>query len=318
MSPPAGTVTHAWVHQRLGPWAAGVLNAQDQSAVDAHLHACAECRTLASHLGSEGPDELHIPTSMLARWDRAAPLLTGELRTLVQRHLERCDDCRRELITLGFSPELIAQPQGPVTLPVSPRRPWWRTWTRWHVLGAGALAAASVALVTRIDLLRVGSVSDQVALHQARPSGADRTPTPHATPPSEPTPEGSGQNAALMALGPWQPSAVHLRETLREGTGQTAITSLAFDATSHAIVIEPPPSLAALDEDRFELEVVDAGGATLRRLTTTMRAMFPRRVIVIRQGDPPLVPGRYTLVIRARGAHDERTEVSRLAFEIHP
>jgi hypothetical protein len=124
-----------------------------------------------------------------------------------------------------------------------------------------------------------------------------------------------------MALGPWRSDAVSLGETLRQGSGEPPLTVVSFDSTRHEIAIEPPRSLAVADGDRFELEIVDGEGVTRRSLKTTMRRVFPegtRRVIVVRQGEPPLPPGRYELRIRVSGADGTSSELSSHAFEIRP
>jgi len=327
-------VSHEWVRARFGPWAAGILSEADHQALESHLVTCAQCRKAAGGLGNDVPEEQHIPTTLLARWDRTAPTLTGELRDLVQRHIERCEDCRRELATLGFDPGLIRQPRlepvpGTSRARVSsPRRP---RWTGWHTALSGALAtAAGIALVWQTGLMQVASrkPADQIV---QRP---DQGPTPNLGPenrtlgqtpkpssrPTEPVAPG-GEVPALMALGPWRPDAVNLGETLREGSAATPITAASFDSARHEIAIAPPRALAVAEGDRVELEIADSEGVIRRRLETTMQAMFSGgtpRVIVVRQGDPPLAPGRYELRIRVPGTDGGIPQLTSYAFEIRP
>jgi len=322
VSPPGGPVTHVWVRERFGPWAAGILGEDDRHALESHLSSCAECRKAADEAGLRPADEEHIPPALLARWTSTAPTLTGELRSLVERHLEHCHECRQELATLGFDPALIRSPRLVPPLhstPAIPLPPARRRMT-WYKIGAAVLAtAASIVVVSRIVQAPPHSRPDQVAHTPGRPapSGSTTTPGSSATPPGE---HGEAVTS-LMALGPWRPDAVSLGETLRQGSTESATAAVSFDSSRHEIAIEPPRSLAVAEGSRVEFEIVDSGGATRRTLETTMQALSPsgaRQVIVVRQGDPPLQPGRYELRIRVWGASGSGPERWSHAFTIRP
>ena len=115
MNGSASPVTHEWVLAHLGAWAMGILSEQDQASFDAHLEGCESCRQTAGRTSRRAAtiSGSHIPSTLLAQWNERAPLLTGRLREMVQQHLETCTDCRRELETLGFDPDLIRDESRP-------------------------------------------------------------------------------------------------------------------------------------------------------------------------------------------------------------
>lgn len=94
----------------------GLLTESEETAFREHLKGCEECRRLLETMDGDpesrptAPDG-HIPSSLLARWDRNQKTLSGLERSLVRSHLESCAECRQDLVVLGFEPRLEWVPE---------------------------------------------------------------------------------------------------------------------------------------------------------------------------------------------------------------
>jgi tetratricopeptide (TPR) repeat protein len=100
---------HEWFRARLDPYAVGLLDEAEERLFLEHARSCASCaEALRLHGESAlvGGPESHIPTHLIARWDRAARRLQGLSRRIVRQHLEQCTACRQDLEALGFAPSL--------------------------------------------------------------------------------------------------------------------------------------------------------------------------------------------------------------------
>jgi hypothetical protein len=157
----SATDPHTVFRKRLMLHDAGLLTEEEEAGLEAHAEACLSCREIrdahvAEKAGREGD---HIPSAMLARWDRVAASARGLERELLGRHLASCENCRRDLEVIGHEPVLLgeteaAPPEAPSgeagttrILPIEPRQPR-RAWFQGAAVGA-VLAAAAVIIVAR-------------------------------------------------------------------------------------------------------------------------------------------------------------------------
>lgn len=133
---------------------AGLLTEEEETAVLDHSRTCAGCREVLNLLAAEKGEKPeapgHIPSAILARWDRMKSTVHGLERELLERHLAGCESCRQELDLLAE--ETVAGQEGASSgggvLRLDPhlRR---RAWFQGAVAGA-ALAAAAVLVVLRL------------------------------------------------------------------------------------------------------------------------------------------------------------------------
>jgi hypothetical protein len=129
---------HDWYRRKLPVVAAGIATAEEEERVRAHREACGECQERWQRYQATEADDVHLSSSMMARWPRASAKLIGLEREMVQRHLDRCEECREDLRLAGFEP--AAAPSASITS----ARP--RAWWRGLATGAGVTAlAASLA-----------------------------------------------------------------------------------------------------------------------------------------------------------------------------
>jgi len=105
-----GRPDHAWFRARVLAFRLGLLEDSEERALLDHAAECDTCRALLQSFveteSTESSRDIHIPSGMIARWERARQELTGLERAMVRQHLGRCADCRRELEFLGFEPTL--------------------------------------------------------------------------------------------------------------------------------------------------------------------------------------------------------------------
>ncbi len=163
MSPRIASNDHARVRELLVSHAAGLLNPEQEKFVQDHLEQCPTCtgafETLIRRAEGTKPEREHLPESLLVRWPQASAKLRGLERTLVQQHLEGCDECRADLRMLGHDPvlsEAVAEAKAPVRearperAPARPAAAPRSLWVQWG-LGAWATAAsmAAILLVTQ-------------------------------------------------------------------------------------------------------------------------------------------------------------------------
>ncbi len=103
-------IDHAWVLEHLAPYWAGLLEGADHERIESHLATCEACRRAWEAQSSLAPvtpgTEAHVPAALLADWERQQRMLRGLERATIRHHLERCDDCRRDLLAMGHEPVL--------------------------------------------------------------------------------------------------------------------------------------------------------------------------------------------------------------------
>ncbi|MCK4548029.1 MAG: zf-HC2 domain-containing protein [Candidatus Eisenbacteria sp.] len=106
---------HSWFRKRFVAFRSGLLEEVEEERFQTHLSECDECRKAwDAYLEGEVPGETgarHIPSAMVARWDRASGTLRGLERAMVRQHLEHCGQCRQDLEVLGFDPVLPFVPE---------------------------------------------------------------------------------------------------------------------------------------------------------------------------------------------------------------
>lgn len=337
MSAPIEPVSHDWARARFKRWAAGMLDDEQREAMEAHLATCEACRAATRSLvptPSSSPNVEHLPSELIASWNRRAPRLSGELRRLTLSHLKHCADCRRELETLGHDPDLIRQPGPdsmgkvlPITKPAAspgtqsgfgrveiPRPPW-----RVSLAMAAALMAVALVGVASYVALRASRAGRDSIIARSGDRAAPQAPEQKGVSDVGRAPGPNPQEATLLALGPAPPGVASLTEVLRGNAAGGPAPYVSFDPERHEIAFEPPRALTLAEGERVELTVVDAAGETRRSLTTTLDALFPAggpRAIILRQGEPRLEPGRYALRIRVSDRDGVVAEESSYAFEI--
>lgn len=160
-----------WLRKRLVAHACGLLDESEQSRVIELVRDDAACRLLWEEFSSVDLDSTydagHISTAVLARWGRIGDRLTELERRLVEDHLERCSECREDLIVLEQGVDSLEAPvadeaeQGPsnsnvLELKTTPRKE--RTGRSKSSFAGWGVAAACLALlvVTNLDGRRAG------------------------------------------------------------------------------------------------------------------------------------------------------------------
>ena len=335
---------HSWFRTRLDAHFLGLLEEDEQHRFDEHATSCPECaaamRAFGDHLPTARLSE-HIPSRILARWDRAKRSLRGLARHLVREHLESCAACRQDLESLGFAPELETDPaleedeapvrgrvagaplaeahdvlDGPAPRPAqghpivilkghssaSRLREW--------LLGG----AAGAALAAAILLVVVPIVS-----RDATRGPGQQQPTP-APPVSTvvPTPSPAA-GISIQILG----RAARLQEPTR-GTQETPPGATSTNGSEAVIqmgrdtrfVQMSIPDLYIPDSTRLDIELHGLGG----RLTSTEIThgdLGRGRTLLIGNPAKELEPGHYRLLIRA-GSDPTGTPPVELRFLLEP
>jgi hypothetical protein len=109
-----GARLHAWFHERLPAYAAGLLRGEEAEQFTRHAGECASCREALELFRREPGEQMrdeHIAPSIIARWGHARTTLRGLEREMVRRHIESCEVCRQGLRLLGFEPVLERIPE---------------------------------------------------------------------------------------------------------------------------------------------------------------------------------------------------------------
>lgn len=337
MNSPSDRASHDWVRARLARWGAGLLDEPEWQSLEEHLVGCEPCRRSAVELTDALSADGHIPSTLLGSWARRAPALKGVLRKLVRDHLQRCPDCRRELVELRQDPGLIdeqglesarearARPNssssdGPA-LALAPERSRKLTARGRPVIAIAGWIAAAAAIAVVVGLLGRGEqrATDGVASDQLAQRPDTSAPGDIPSPPRAGEPSGFRPSPPLLALGPATARDLLLSETVRGSAAPAALPVAAFAPDRPEISFMPPRSLSLAEGDSVELALFDHTGAQVLRLETSLDEIFSsgaRRSIVLKQGDPPLNPGNYALRIRVRGLTTSVTTESRYEFQI--
>lgn len=333
MTPSESAATHDWAIPRIPIRAAGLLTEPEQTRLLAHLAECESCREQMERLVETAADEAHVPSTVLARFDREAPRLRGLLRTLTRVHLERCVTCRAELEALGFTAELPWVSELEETPPESASasrhsevgdavahstRSRRQERSRAQVLGAAwgwrLGVAASIILAVAIWLPLKQRVPSKGALSPTPPRES-RTPSQEGGEVANTTPNAE---PLLALLSPGE-SAVALPETYRDSESGPDVTEIPFDARLRAWCVLPPQALAASLGARVDIALRGESGPPVRTLATELDSLFTRAgpvSIAILRGDPPLAPGRYTIEFTVRDPAGQVSEVSRHALRL--
>lgn len=306
--PPIDEQEHDWFRARLDRHAMGMLDEAEERRFQSHAAACADCgevlkisRENLARIAREG----HIPARLLARWDRASSRLRGVARRMVREHLESCAECRQDLESVGFRPELevVADLEGdpdpeaaPVPAPVAPAREIHlvlngrRRWTTGWLAGA-----AGAALATAATLLVVSTLPPRPP-----PTG---DPGPAMTlPPAEPTPA-PAPAAAPPLLAPLPPP-LELRGPHR-GPGDEPVPSLRIGPDARYVQLALPELFLA-DSVTIDLRIEGPDGRTLLDARRRSHELHARRTLLFGSPEQALAAGRYRLVVRSPFAREPR------------
>jgi anti-sigma-K factor RskA len=223
--------------------------------------------------------------------------LTGEERTLLEKHLEECAACRRELEQLRGDMALMAMSVGgpkppararqrlldaiahePHRTSLRARRAWW-TLARWYAAAALALLAGwfwrqSDQLSQRVARLESQSAEQQAQLQQAREVVATLTATdalvvPVTAPNTPPQPQGKAiyvrDKARLIFVASNMPALPPQKayELWLIPVQGAPIPAGVFkpDARGSAIVIHPPLP-AGVEAKAFAITVEPEAGSS--------------------------------------------------------
>jgi anti-sigma-K factor RskA len=223
--------------------------------------------------------------------------LTGEERTLLEKHLEECAACRRELEQLRGDMALMAMSVGgpkppararqrlldaiahePHRTSLRARRAWW-TLARWYAAAALALLAGwfwrqSDQLSQRVARLESQSAEQQAQLQQAREVVATLTATdalvvPVTAPNTPPQPQGKAiyvrDKARLIFVASNMPALPPQKayEVWLIPVQGAPIPAGVFkpDARGSAIVIHPPLP-AGVEAKAFAITVEPEAGSS--------------------------------------------------------
>ncbi len=306
--PPAD---HAWVLSRLAPYWAGLLEDSANERVESHVASCEPCRR-AWEAQSATPafapgTEAHVPAALVADWERQQRTLRGLERATIRHHLERCDDCRRDLVALGHEPvlEFIAalEPEGMMPRatpsPAAARRTERPTAMdhaldrlrrfNW-VLGSWAALATSAAAVMTFVLLRGGAPIPEGTLPQPGFGGPGTTSITSGAFPSV-------EAAVTLVLQPDAP-----------GEGPVALTPAMSPRRVIALQVR---GLTAAPRDSLAF-VIEQGSRTVVRQSLRAKLAADSVFTVILRGAPTaLPPGAYRLLVG--DAAGERAYVFRIA-----
>lgn len=137
--------THDWAIRRLTAFSIGLLPEEETIDLEEHLVGCDDCRArLASIAPGPGRESAHLPASLIATWPRAARVLHGIERELVEGHLQRCASCRASLEFAGHA--AVLPETGPARLVRLPRASRTRRVWAWS-LGLSGAAAGVIAWI---------------------------------------------------------------------------------------------------------------------------------------------------------------------------
>jgi len=326
------TVTHDWIRARYAAWLAGTLSDPDRRAFEDHIAQCVACRSevdaLLGYHELDTAEDAHLPTTLLASWEKRAPRLRGGMRLLVQQHLERCESCCRELESVGANPNLIWVPEVhglPQRADKSTAKGHGREAIRRLLTGgrtqvaALLAAAASLVIVIQLGLFASRKPGDVPGVIPGSQVTKRTVGSEHPAPPSPVEPPSTTRTQApLLALAPETSASVRLRETFRGETSSGSVPTVSFDG-GRQVSFVLPQSLGLAEGDRVEIAFLGFGDEVLATLPTTMADLFPagsRKSIVLTQGVPAFASGHYRLRIRVWNSANHISEESTYFFTV--
>jgi hypothetical protein len=112
--------------ERLPAHLSGLLNASEEKRFSAHVEGCRDCQEGVRDFQEAIAREVertdgHLPAALVGRWPRFRAELRGLERALVRRHLAECDECRADLLALGYEPTLAVVPELEMASELEPR-----------------------------------------------------------------------------------------------------------------------------------------------------------------------------------------------------
>lgn len=281
---------HGWVRARLDAHAFGLLDDAEERRFLDHVASCDACAGIVkayAGLGIHGPRNMHVPSRILARWDRAQRLLQGMSRRLVREHLERCASCRQDLELLGFSPVLerdpqlegeadpaaawlVTDPPPVVRIEVERRRRGPGAWLLAGAVGGGA-AAAAVSILTF-------------------------APPPRAIDPPPPAPPAAAPAFDLHVL----PAPIALIDAPRSSSAVVPSIRLERETRALAIVL---PELFLPDTTTLDVALVGPAGQVIDTTSVRAGAVAGQRSLLL-TSPAPFPAGDYALRVRPRTEGD--------------
>jgi hypothetical protein len=307
---------HVWALKRMAPFAAGLLNEAEEETLRDHLEICepcSECLRLVVEAPFEAEDGSHIPAAIMATWVTASGLLRGLERAMVQRHLERCADCRGDLAVLGFEPVLApaADLAGAEPRPWADRRKdrernrWlageWKPW----LLGGWATTATAAALALLILRnpapvaerdLPVGPAETREIAVVSDPGLAQ--PPPISTPPKEPI---SSRGPSLAQSSRLALTVVVAATGTTRGAGpdqaEPQPTPLPRPGETLTLRIPDPIPDYPADSPTW-IMLIGPDGSAVAQMKTMLADLHGQTVISFIPGQKTPSPGAYTLRIR--------------------
>lgn len=316
---------HKWTVLRLAPYISGLLDEGEERKLNGHLAACPSCAERYDLLVLEARDSEageHIPPGVIAKWRTASAGLRGIERDLVQHHLDRCADCRRDLEILGCAPVLA-----PMALPVLPasRVPQnesrrravrisdgWRFWA----LGGWATTATAAAALLSVMLLRTPPPVQVANLDPVNLSPVgDPTPTPAPDRHEEP-------GRPVVASDLPAPARAASRLMLSRFVNPTGTSRGEVESGTSVFEVPRPRnggtlSLRVRQNDLPQhpastptsVLLRDSQGDIVAEFATTLDSLRAHELLSLIPGDDDLPPGEYALVILMRPAAAESDSI---------
>lgn len=252
---------HARFPALLSDYLLDVLDERQSSLIEAHARECDACGTLLAQARARRSDwwegSGHAPVRLLSSWASAPELLPPAERALLERHLDRCDECREDARVLGGHAAAADVPaREGAHAPAN-----HNSGLVWAF--AGGLAAVLLVFVfMNPPRAPERGVAVQPEVRQPSesvtpPAGASGTPAPGTAPQAA-----SGAAPVAVALAP-----VSLEGALR-GAGGAAVPSKAARVVLPAGATEVPFTLPALFLDgatTVVAELHDSKGLVLWR-----------------------------------------------------
>lgn len=274
---------HQWFLTQLIPYRCGLLEAEEERRFEEHLSKCAPCKETWARYQTEHESEAraqeHIPSAIIVRWDIAQDRLSGFERDLMHEHLQWCDDCRQDLVAVGFEPHLekiISHDEGAASQPVNLvfRGRVGVGW-RERLFGGWAVAATAAAVLVWVWM---GSMPD-----------ADKTST----------------GTILPWVSPGQ---------LRGARDQNAIT-VASGTRSLIVPVKLPDSIRPGETPVIEIYSPENTLLASAKVEQHDVATLGRVMFFIQSGKP-LVSGSYRVLIWRDDREDTAEAVDESYFEL--